>query len=93
MSLKYLQFETFPETIKDENGHTSGIPVTHKVSPDLGFGIVEHDVPCHVCFDAPAVNMTEPCWKCQEVGYVTIKAPKGSVKRLILETLGLIKTR
>ena len=40
----------------------------------------EHDMPCAVCHERPAVlyineAILEPCWKCQEKGWTLIKVP------------------
>ena len=54
-------------------------PHTHTLRP-IGLGLVNHDVPCYVCFDEPAVHYNgsnaskssfQPCWTCQERGWQT----------------------
>ena len=42
---------------------------------------IEHDHACPVCATRNSVyfmntGVFEPCWECQKLGYITIKAPK-----------------
>jgi len=43
----------------------------------FGPGLTHHNIPCYVCFDASAVYSShvgvQPCWECQEHGYLLIK--------------------
>jgi len=62
-------------------------PHQHKVATGDFMGMCTHDIPCQVCFDAPAMmhrdvtpgrykQTVQPCSACAAKGYITAKLPK-----------------
>lgn len=62
-------------------------PHQHKVATGDFMGMCTHDIPCQVCFDAPAMmhrdvtpgrykQTVQPCSSCAAKGYITAKLPR-----------------